>query len=432
MLKIVVDREGSAPSGRAAQLHPRPSVGRALAANLERVVPRPLSAELVSDLDAEAAQMLVAILSRGPLVVPASRLLESRTLLSPGAAKWLEARIDALRLFYAKTMPSEVSFRDAGGRRVGVRYRPLERIGIVLPRTRRAWSLLLSLAVPAIVAGVEEVLVAVSGPNSSRAILAACDMLPVGDRSRVRVLRLGGPMAVHALAFGTDLTAPVDLVLGEDGDETRAYMRNIAGFCRVEPTRMDGELVIITDGLVVDAERVASEVVNHVHNGRSSGAEADAPVTGDAFALLCPDRAFLTSFVNAVDDAVAGAPEAVRAWLSEALPSSGRLVHVKSLRRAIRLVNDRPPARLWLCVRTPKKLVAGLEPVGVTLVGPEAMPSRMSVDEPGVHLAGMSRSHVPTAEQFLRPVATVRSDGKGTNRDKGEHFRDELELGELI
>jgi len=49
-----------------------------------------------------------------------------------------------------------------------------------------------------------------------------------------------------------------------------------------------------------------------------------------------------------------------------------------------------------------------------------------------VHLAGMSRSHVPTAEQFLRPVATVRSDGKGTNRDKGEHFRDELELGELI
>ena len=101
----------------------------------------------------------------------------------------------------------------ANGKRLGVRYLPLKRVGACVPGASAPLvSTVIMTVVPAQVAGVGEVAV-ISSPSYEGsihpAVLGVCYELGVKE-----VYRVSGAQGVAALAFGTDTIGKVDKIVG--------------------------------------------------------------------------------------------------------------------------------------------------------------------------------------------------------------------------
>ena len=98
------------------------------------------------------------------------------------------------------------------GVELGLRFTPLKSAGLYFPGGKAAYpSSLIMLAVPAIVAGVKDVVVVTPPSKFGRSdlVLAACHELKLGH-----VYRAGGAAAVAALAVGTETIPAVDKIVG--------------------------------------------------------------------------------------------------------------------------------------------------------------------------------------------------------------------------
>ncbi|MFQ5506281.1 MAG: histidinol dehydrogenase [Planctomycetota bacterium] len=321
-------------------------------------------------------------------LVAGSRLLRARSQVAPAALENLARRMRALRMFQLRTLPAHISFCSEGGFRIGIKSRPLRRVGILLPRNDLALPLLLALAVPARVAGVPEILVAMAPAQDGcppPAVLAGCEAL--GLR---RVLRLAGAPAVLALATGTEETPAADLVLGEDGLDALECMRIIGG----QPTDATGELLVLTDGSRIDPAELASRLLEHALLGG-----------GGLRAVLSTSADFLGKLERMLEECCQQLPRRSRPELRGTFSAHGRLLEIGSLRRGVDMINELAPDRLFLAVRTPRKLSPMMERVGVLHIGEVGPPD--SLDR--LHTLGMRKGWIPTASRFLRSTVTVRT-----------------------
>src|SRR6266516_1458158 len=113
----------------------------------------------------------------------------------------LIALADAVRRWHELQRPPDVSLEIAPGVELERRWVPLRSVGIYVPRG--LVSTLVMCAVPAQVAGVERIVVMMP-PEGSGLVAAAADLLGVDE-----VWAVGGPQAIAALAYGTELFACV-------------------------------------------------------------------------------------------------------------------------------------------------------------------------------------------------------------------------------
>jgi histidinol dehydrogenase len=113
-----------------------------------------------------------------------------------------------IRAFAEKQLPRAFSFRPVDGMEVGQIIRPLGSVGCYVPGGRYPLpSTLLMTVTPAQVAGVERIVVC--SPKPAKETLAAAHLAGVTE-----FYRIGGAQAIAALAYGTEMIAPVDKIVG--------------------------------------------------------------------------------------------------------------------------------------------------------------------------------------------------------------------------
>lgn len=328
-------------------------------------------------------------------LLPGGKMLEARSQLSPEALAMFEERVRSLRYFHARNLPATLNHQSEDGLKIRLSHRPLGRLGILLPRRGMAVSLLMALAVPAQVAGVEEILVAVppeEDGDPAPGVLAACDLLGIRQ-----VLVGSGAEAVCALILGTPKTEPVDLLVGEEGERARLAMMELAGECEVEATDSIGDLCVLTDGQDVSPDEVATELLVH--------AELGGP---GLRALLCSNESFIDTTLAALDRQYSFLKRGHKAIVRRTLEAHCRALPLRSLRRGVEFVRALHPERLHLLVHTPHKLLGDLEDVGQIHVGPEAAPSLSIRDGAFFCVPGGTRGRIPTPSRFLEPVTAYR------------------------
>ncbi len=328
-------------------------------------------------------------------LLPGGKMLEARSLLSTEALAMFEERVRSLRYFHARNLPPTLNHQSEDGLKIRLSHRPLGRLGILLPQRGMAVSLLMALAVPAQVAGVEDILVALpseDGGDPAPGVLAACDLLGIRQ-----VLVGGGSKAVCALILGTPETAPVDLLVGEESERARLAMLELAGECEVEATDSIGDLCILTDGQDVSPDAVATELLVH--------AELGGP---GLRALLCSSESFLDTTLAALDRQYSFLKRGHKSVVRRTLEARCRVLPLRSLRRGVELVRAIQPERLHLLVHTPHKLLGDLEDVGQIHVGQEAAPSLSIRDGAFFCVPSGTRGRIPTPSRFLEPVTAYR------------------------
>ena len=118
-------------------------------------------------------------------------------------------RIEA---FHRLQLPSDIRHRDEAGLVLGMRWTPLDAVGIYVPGGKAAYpSSVLMNALPAQVAGVGRIAMCVPTPDGvlDPLVLAAARRAEVSE-----IYRIGGAQAVAALAYGTATVAAVDRIVG--------------------------------------------------------------------------------------------------------------------------------------------------------------------------------------------------------------------------
>jgi len=132
-----------------------------------------------------------------------------------------------------------------GGRRLGVRYTPIERVGVYVPGGRAFYpSTVLMTIVPAQVAGVGQVVVA-SPPTGGE--IAAPALALLHELGVDEVYRMGGAVAVAALAYGTGRIPPVAKIVGPGNAFVAAAKRQLFGQVGIDSIAGPSEVLVIAD-----------------------------------------------------------------------------------------------------------------------------------------------------------------------------------------
>ncbi len=342
----------------------------------------------------------------GVQLVPGQRLPAAWMELTATQRALLQQRREQLQGFHLRTLPQPLSHQAEGGDRCRWLHEPCRRVGVLLPRHGMNVSMLLALVVPAMVAGVEEVVVAMEpGRNGELppGVLAACELLAVRQ-----VLAAGGADGVLALLHGVPSCAPVELLVGEDGPEAELTMRDSPLGHRCRRTDAVGDFCVLTDGRGLDAGRLAEELLWHAGLG-GLGMRA----------ILSSDSEGLDAVVAELRAAFKRLPRGQRSVARQSLEQRGRFMTIPSLARGVGLANALRPSRLNLLVHNPRKYLARLAGLGLLQLGETQLPSELLDRQPWA-LPVLAEGGAPvTAASYLRSRLTLRagSEEAGSSRD---------------
>ncbi|HUU43738.1 MAG TPA: histidinol dehydrogenase, partial [Planctomycetota bacterium] len=220
----------------------------------EALSPQAVTARIIEDVrregDAAVFRYTRAFdgfaLSATNLRVSAEEVAEARQSVSAAFVRAAEAAIANVRRFQESILVKTPAELTAGGRRLGVRYVPVRRVGVHVPGFSAPLpSSVIMNCVPAQVAGVEEIAVATPPQTSGKVApetLACCHLLGITE-----IYRAAGVQAIAALVIGTRLMPKVDMIVGPGRMETQLAKKLLVGEAAIDLLAGPSEVLVLAD-----------------------------------------------------------------------------------------------------------------------------------------------------------------------------------------
>lgn len=258
-----------------------------------------------------------------------------------------------IRDYHMKQVVGSWDYEEPDGTRLGQRVTPMDRVGIYVPGGKAAYpSSVLMNAIPAKIAGVNELVMAVPTPYGelSNAVLAAAALAGVD-----RVFRIGGAQAIAALAYGTETIPRVDKIVGPGNAYVAAAKKRVFGEVGIDMIAGPSEVVVLCDHSV-DPEWVAMDLC----------AQAEHDELAQAI-VISLERDVL----NRVDAALRKlVPSLERSAVTRtALQSHGALIHVDGFDRAAQVINRIAPEHLQIMIEQPDRIMDSIKHAGAIFIG---------------------------------------------------------------
>ena len=271
-----------------------------------------------------------------------------RTALEAAAA-----RVRSYHEAQKKASGESWTYRDADGTLLGQKVTPLDRVGIYVPGGKAAYpSSVLMNAIPAHVAGVQDIIMVVPTPHSEKnaLVLAAAYVAGVS-----RAFTIGGAQAVAALAYGTQTIPAVDKITGPGNAYVAAAKRRVFGTVGIDMIAGPSEILVLADG-TTPPDWVAMDLF--------SQAEHDELAQS---VLLCPDAGFITEVQAAMEKLLPQMPR--REIIAKSLHGRGVLIHTRSMEEACEISNRIAPEHLEVSSQDPHRWEPLLRHAGAIFLG---------------------------------------------------------------
>jgi len=227
---------------------------------------------------------------------------------------------------------------------------PLERVGIYVPGGNAPLiSTVLMNALPAAVAGVREIAMATPPGKDGRippSLLVAAELAGVRE-----IYRMGGAVAIAALAYGTQTVKPVAKIVGPGNVFVTEAKRQLVGRIGIDSLAGPSEILILADESA-NPENLLWDLLAQSEHG-----------SGAVSLLLSPSETLLAHVARAARELEIRAPEAGRALQSVAA------VKVRSLEEGLRLANAYAPEHLSLQVRNARACLGKIRRAGAVFIG---------------------------------------------------------------
>ena len=287
------------------------------------------------------------------LEISKRQLQTARQRISEESAEALESAANRIKSFAEHQKMESWSYKEADGTLLGQQINPLDRVGLYVPGGKAAYpSSVLMNAVPAKVAGVDEVIMVVPAPDGklNELVLAAAHIAEID-----RVFTVGGAQAIAALAYGTETIPKVDKIVGPGNIYVATAKKMVFGQVGIDMIAGPSEILIICDG-ETDPDWIAMDLFSQAEHDENAQA-----------ILLSPNSVFLLAVEESIGRLL---PEMERSGVIRAsLESRGALIKVKDLGEAAMIANHIAPEHLELSVEEPMALAGKIRNAGAIFMG---------------------------------------------------------------
>ena len=279
----------------------------------------------------------------------------------PGAlADAMRAAHANIQRFHEKQLPEPLWFAEIQpGVLAGEKVSPIPSVGIYVPRGKGAFpSVMLMLATPAVVAGVERIVVMTPPTPAGEidaATLAAAEICGVSE-----IYAVGGVQALAALAYGSETVPRVAKVVGPGSAYVAAAKRALHGVIDVGTPAGPSEAIILCDECA-DPQIAALDLLVEAEHGPDSAA-----------LLVTHSRTVAEAARVRLPALIDRLPAWRREFAQTALAGYGGIILTKSLAASIDFVNEYAPEHLLVLAEEPFALLGRLQNAGEILLGPRS------------------------------------------------------------
>ncbi len=296
----------------------------------------------------------------GDLVVAPAQLQVALASITPEQRTALEVAAERIRTYHQHQLQNSWRYTEADGTVLGQQITAMERVGLYVPGGKASYpSSVLMNAIPAKVAGVNELTMVVPAPDGelSPMVLAAAAIAGVD-----RVLTIGGAQAVAALAYGTQTIAKVDKIVGPGNIYVATAKRAVFGQVGIDMIAGPSEILVICDGHTAP-DWIAMDLFSQAEHDEQAQA-----------ILLCPSADYL----DQVEASIARLLPTLQRHdiAATSLKNRGALILVQDIDEAIAVSNRIAPEHLELSVADPDALLPHIRHAGAIFMGrhtPEAL-----------------------------------------------------------
>ncbi|MFY0677649.1 MAG: histidinol dehydrogenase [Neptuniibacter sp.] len=281
------------------------------------------------------------------------RLQNALDNLPQDQRKSLEIAAERVRSYHERQKVDSWQYTETDGTMLGQKVTPMDKVGLYVPGGKAAYpSSVLMNAMPAKVAGVEEIIMVVPTPGGevNELVLAAACLAGVD-----RVFCIGGAQAVAALAYGTETVPQVDKIVGPGNIFVATAKRAVFGAVGIDMIAGPSEILVVCDGKT-DPDWVAMDLFSQAEHDEDA-----QPI------LVTPDA----EFIEAVEQSIAKLlPTMEREEIIEvSLRLRAALIKVQDMDEAIEVSNRIAPEHLELSVEDPEALLPSIRHAGAIFMG---------------------------------------------------------------
>ena len=294
------------------------------------------------------------------LEVDSARCQQALASLDQADRMALETAAARIREYHLHQRQTSWENTEPDGTRLGQQISALERVGIYVPGGKAAYpSSVLMNAIPAQVAGVDEIIMVAPAPGGDIAPMVMAAAAVAGVH---RFFLLGGAQAVAALAYGTETVPAVDKIVGPGNAYVAEAKRRVYGHVGIDMVAGPSEILIVCDGQT-DPDWIAMDLFSQAEHDEDARA-----------ILVCPEARYLDEVQAAMERLL---PQMSRSEIIRAaLARRGALICVRDLAEAAQVTNAIAPEHLELSVVEPERLAASIRHAGAIFLGrytPEAL-----------------------------------------------------------
>ncbi len=294
------------------------------------------------------------------LAFTAAEIDEAITLVPDEERAALELAAERIRAYHERQLPEDASWTDTHGATLGWRWTSVGTAGLYVPGGLASYpSSVLMNAIPARVAGVDQLIMTAPTPNgdSNPLVLLAARLAGVD-----KVYRLGGAQAIAALAYGTQSISAVDKITGPGNAFVAAAKKRVFGKVGIDMIAGPSEILVIADK-ENDPEWIALDLLSQAEHDESAQS-----------ILITTDEAFGQAVSNSINHLLTKLER--RKIARKSWDDFGAVIITRDLDEAVLLSDRVAPEHLEICTQNADELAAKVRNAGALFVGrwtPEAI-----------------------------------------------------------
>jgi histidinol dehydrogenase len=323
--------------------------------------------------------------------------------IAPVLREALSRSVRRVTEYHQRQKETGYHLTEADGSLIGMKVAPLDRVGIYVPGEKGGYpSSVIMNAVPALVAGVQEIVAMIPPGGISDVVLTACALSGV-----TRVFQLGGAPAIAALAYGTRTVPRVDKIVGPGNRWVTEAKRQVVGQVGIDMIAGPAELLVLADQ-TARIDWVAADLI--------AQAEHDPDAAGWC---VTTDPDLAEALPARLDLLLASAPE--KAVAREALEKNGLVVLASSMREAIEVVNRRAPQHVEVMTEGAERVAGAIRNAGAIFLGentPEPVGDYLAGPSHVLPTGGTARYASPLGVyDFMKRTTVIRYAGSRLTED---------------
>ncbi len=328
--------------------------------------------ETAANVDGEAAKIIAEIRQGGdsaladytrkldrldfsetPMAVTGDDIDEACRQVDGTTFDALKMARDRIETHHARQRPEDHRYVDGLGVELGWQWTAVESAGLYVPGGTASYpSSVLMNAIPARVAGVERIVMAVPAPDGrlNPLVLAAAKLCEIDE-----IYRIGGAQAIAALAYGTETISPVSKITGPGNAWVAAAKRQVFGTVGIDMIAGPSEVLIIADA-GNDPAWIAADLLAQAEHDKAAQS-----------ILITDDAEFADAVLLAVDTQLSTLPREQTA--SASWDDHGAIITVADIKDAIPLANQIAAEHLELALDNADAFVGQIRNAGAIFVG---------------------------------------------------------------